>query len=441
MKIAVIGGGIAGLGAAWSLCRRHDVTIFEAEPRLGGHAHTVQVAAGAQVAAVDVGFIVYNEHNYPNLVSLFDLLDVATEKSDMSFGVSIDNAKLEYEGSLPGLLAQPTNLFNRRYRRMLRDIFRFFAEAEALLDRPDADDISLGDYLAREGYSDGFVYDHLLPMGAAIWSASYDEMSAFPASSFVRFFRNHALLEPGERPAWRTVTGGSHEYVTRLLDDFRGTVRTGARVDGIARNGESPVVICGGRREIFDAVVMACHADQTLAILADGATPAERHILSQFRYSANKGVLHRDPSLMPRRRRAWASWNFISDGPVAHDGAVFVTYWMNRLQNIAAPENIFVSLNPTRDIDPATVLGEFDYAHPQFDRFALAAQKSLPEIQGRDGIWFCGSYCGNGFHEDGLQAGLEVAAALGAPAPWRDNIVPISPARSAVKPPLLEAAE
>ena len=311
--------------------------------------------------------------------------------------------------------------------------------AKTLLDPPSDKNISLGEYLDREGYSKGFVNDHLLPMGAAIWSASCDDMLAFPAASFVRFFKNHALLEAGARPAWRTVAGGSCEYVSRLLDDFRGVLRSNAHVDRVVRKGQNLVVDYNGRIDNFDAVVLACHADQSLAILGDEASIEERRILSQFTYKFNKGVLHRDASLMPNRRRAWASWNFISDGLVAYDSPVFVTYWMNRLQNIESPNNIFLSLNPTRKIDSAAILGEFEYAHPQFNRASLMAQGALHTIQGQDGLWFCGSYCGNGFHEDGLQAGLEVAAALGAPAPWHNDIVPISPACMAVRMPPLEA--
>ena len=439
MKIAVIGGGISGLGAAWSLAFCHDVTLFESNERLGGHAQTVTFAEGSRNVSVDVGFIVYNDNNYPNLVALFDQLDVPTKSSDMSFGVSIDEGKLEYEGSLSGFFAQPGNLFKRRYWRMLNDMFRFFSEAKTLLDDPSDNNISLGDYLDREGYSESFINDHLLPMGAAIWSSSYDDMLTFPAASFVRFFNNHALLEAGARPAWRTVTGGSREYVSRILDDFRGLLRSSAHVDRVKRKGQNLVVESNIGHDNFDAVVLACHADQSLSILGEDASIAERQILSKFRYKSNKGVLHRDSSLMPKRRSAWASWNFISDGPVAFDSPVFVTYWMNRLQGIEFPENIFVSLNSTRPIDTTSILGEFEYAHPQFDRASLVAQDALHTIQGQDGVWFCGSYCGNGFHEDGLQAGLEVAAALGAPAPWRNDIVPISPANMAVRMSPLEA--
>ena len=433
MRIAVIGGGISGLGAAWSLAFRHDVTLFESNERFGGHAHTVTIPNKSMNVSVDVGFIVYNDRNYPNLVALFDKLDVATKPSNMSFGVSIDQGKLEYEGSLSGLLAQPSNIVKRSYWRMLRDIFRFFSEAEYLLAETSNNDISLGHYLDREDYSESFVNNHLLPMGAAIWSSSCEDMLKFPAASFVRFFKNHALLEPGARPAWRTVAGGSRKYVERLLDDFQGTTRPGAHVDRIVRESKNIVVESNGNQDNFDAVVLACHADHSLSILGDEASIAERQILSQFTYKTNKGVLHRDSSLMPCRRSAWASWNFISDGPVAFDSPVFVTYWMNRLQSLESPEDIFVSLNPTREIDKISILGKFEYAHPQFDRTSLAAQDVLHTIQGQNRVWFCGSYCGNGFHEDGLQAGLEVAAALGSPAPWRDDIIPISPASMAVR--------
>ena len=433
MKIAVVGGGISGLGAAWSLAFCHDVTLFESNARFGGHAHTVTVSDGPRNESVDVGFIVYNERNYPNLVALFDKLGVPTKPSNMSFGVSIDQGNLEYEGSLSGLFAQPSNIARRSYWRMLRDIFRFFSEAENLLDETSDNDISLGEYLEREDYSESFVNNHLLPMGAAIWSSSCDDMLKFPAASFVRFFKNHALLDFGARPVWRTVAGGSRKYVERLLDNFRGSTRPGAHVDQILRKSKNVVVVSNGAQDNFDAVVLACHADHSLSILGDEASIAERKILSKFTYNSNIGVLHRDSSLMPHRRSAWASWNFITDGPIAFDSPAFVTYWMNRLQSLESPEDIFVSLNPTRPINKTSILGQFEYAHPQFDRTSLAAQNVLHTIQGQNRVWFCGSYCGNGFHEDGLQAGLEVAAALGSPAPWRNDIIPISPASMAVR--------
>jgi predicted NAD/FAD-binding protein len=441
MKIAVIGGGISGLGCAWALAQRHGVTLFEVSDRLGGHAHTISVSDGTCEVDVDVGFIVFNEANYPNLVALFDALRVPTEKSDMSFSASIDDGTLEYKGSLPGLAAQPANLIKPRYWWMIFEMLRFFREAKKLLTEPDADTLTLGDYLRRERYSNSFVYDHLLPMGAAIWSATLPQMLEFPAVSFIRFLSNHALLEAGARPLWRTVSGGSKVYVQKLAKRFHGVIRLSTPVTAVRSCSVGAEVSSGAESEHFDAVVFACHADQALAMLGNDATEERRNLLSAFRYQPNRAILHRDPALMPIRRQAWASWNYLTTRGTDDEGAVFVTYWMNRLQNIETPKDIFVTLNPGRDIDPDRVIGSFDYMHPQFDMQALAAQKQLHRTQGRDGLWFCGSYCGNGFHEDGLQAGLQVAAALGAPAPWHSRVVPISPAAGVVAPTLWKAAE
>ena len=365
---------------------------------------------------------------------LFGALGVATEPSDMSFGVSLDGGRREYAGSLPGLLAQPANLARPDYWRMLRDVARFFRTAEALLYEPDAETLSLRDWLDREGYSRAFRDDHLLPMGAAIWSATLAQMLA---ASFVRFFRNHALLEFGGRPAWRTVSGGSRRYVERIAARLGDRLRLATPIRGIQRHAAGvDVTIADGAVERFDAVVLATHATRTLSLLGVQAREAEWAVLSAFRYQPNVAVLHRDRSLMPRRRATWSSWNYLADRQVGGDRAVCVSYWMNRLQNIVQPADLFVTLNPIRPIDPALELGRFAYDHPLFDTAAIAAQGRLPEIQGIGGVWFC-----NGFHEDGLQAGLEVAAALGAPAPWASEIRPVSPARHAVSPLLAEAAE
>ena len=429
MKVAVIGGGISGLGCAWCLSTCHDVTLYERKSQFGGHAKTVFLKDRENNIPIDVGFIVFNKRNYPNLVALLNHLGVQSEASDMSFSFSDRDQDFEYEGSLRGVLTQPKNLLNKRYRRMLLDIFRFFREAEQFLNNNDVSSLSLGEYLESEKYSDGFIYDHLLPMGASIWSAKCSDMLSFPAETFINFFKNHALLEPGSRPQWRTVSGGSVNYVENLLSTFAGTPELNCRVDSIGRDRDSLILSSNNKRTRFDAVVFACHADQALEILGEQATTTQRKILSSFRYAKNRGVLHRDPALMPKRRRAWASWNFISDSSVSSENidqtkSVCVTYWMNKLQNIESPENLFVTLNPTQLIEENKFIAEFQYAHPQFDHKALAGQRDLPKIQGQGGLWFCGSYCGNGFHEDGLRAGLEVADALGSPAPWVVDAMP-----------------
>ena len=429
MKIAVIGGGISGLGCAWCLSAYHSVTLFERDSQFGGHAKTVFLKNEDGHIPIDVGFIVYNQRNYPNLVALFNHLGVRSEQSNMSFSFSNREHDLEYEGSLRGFLTQPKNLLKKRYRKMLLDIFRFFREAEKFLDNKGSTSLSLKEYLEIENYSDGFIYDHLLPMGASIWSAKCSDMLSFPAETFINFFKNHALLEPGARPKWMTVSGGSANYVNNVLSTFAGIPKLNCRVDSIERDCDGLIVEANNKRTRFDTVVFACHADQALEILGEQATNAQRKILSSFRYAENLGVLHRDPALMPNRRRAWASWNFISDSGVSDENieqtkSVCVTYWMNKLQNIKSPENLFVTLNPTQLIEKNKIIDKFKYAHPQFDRKALAGQRDLPRIQGQGGLWFCGSYCGNGFHEDGLRAGLEVAKALGSPAPWFTGAIP-----------------
>ncbi len=434
MKIAVIGAGISGLGAAWALGRSHDVTLYEAANYLGGHSNTVDVPVNDRTIPVDTGFIVYNQPNYPNLVRLFEHLAVPVEKSTMSFSVSRHKGAFEYAGNIRGLLAQRSNLLRAGYWRMLRDALRFYREAPAILvDDAGQEELTLGAFLNQGGYSQAFVDDHLLPMGAAIWSASLDGMLAFPAKTFVRFFHNHGLLSYAGQPQWWTVSGGSREYVKRIVEDFSGEVLLATPVHDIERQAGEVIVRdrnAGQRR--FDHLVLACHADQALALLGRGASQTERDVLGAFRYETNRAVLHCDVRLMPKRRAVWASWNCISDGAFDRRQVVSLTYWMNSLQNIDRRLPIFVSLNPHREPAQELTAAEFSYDHPQFDRAALAAQGALPDIQGVARTWFCGSYCGYGFHEDGLQAGLKVAEALGAPAPWAKEVTPISPAAGAV---------
>ena len=423
LDIAVIGAGISGMACAWLLSQRHRVTLYEREGRLGGHSNTIDVRCGDTIVPVDTGFIVYNERNYPNLTQLFRHLDVPTEATDMSFGVSLDRGRLEYNaGDWLGLAAQPMNLLRPRYWRMLSDVLRFFRGAPALLDE-QGPGMSLGAWLARERFGRGFIDDHLLPMGAAIWSVPPREMLEFPARSFVQFFRNHGLLELLDRPRWRTVSGGSREYVRRLMEDSASSTRVAAAVTDLRRSGRDVVVTdrLGAVRR-FDHAVIAAHADEALTMLAD-ASSRERAILDAFRYQRNRAVLHRDAALMPRRRRAWAAWNYIAERP-AHadlDLSVSVTYWMNQLQNLDRRWPLFVTLNPIIEPRDELTIASFDYDHPAYDAGALAAQQELPAIQGLRQIWFCGSYCGYGFHEDGLAAGLAVAERFGVRRPWANE--------------------
>ena len=420
-RIAVIGSGISGLSAAWLLDKSADVTLFEAEGRLGGHANTVSVEQpGEATIAVDTGFIVYNERNYPNLVALLDHLGVETSASDMSFAASLRGGQLEYSGtSINGLFGQRSNLLRPRFWHMVRDVMRFYKKAPDLLNDPSLQTISLGEYLDANGYSLSFVDDHLLPMGAAIWSTTAADMRAYPLQAFIRFFVNHGLVQLADRPQWRTVKGGSREYVSRLMSQFKGTVVLNSQIAGLQRSEDGVKVLDrSGQLSSFDDVVIATHADQALTLLSD-ADAQERSLLGAFEYTRNAAVLHSDASLMPKRHNVWSSWNYLSEPNSTGAEQLCVTYWMNRLQNIDEKTPLFVTLNPSRAIDPAKLIRAFDYAHPLFDTKALDAQKQLWSLQGRRNTWFCGAHFGSGFHEDGLQSGLAVAEALGGiKRPW-----------------------
>ncbi|MDR6288472.1 hypothetical protein E9232_000979 [Inquilinus ginsengisoli] len=430
MRIAVIGTGISGLGAAHLLRSRAEIVLYDGAARAGGHANTVDVGQDGRQVPVDTGFIVCNQATYPNFLRLLGTLGVATEPTDMSFSFSAAGGRFEYAGdTLGGLFAQRRNAFRPAHYGMLRDILRFYREAPGHLDAGSAD-LTLGDLLAGGGYGSGFVHDHLLPMGAAIWSCPTAEMLRFPARSFIRFFANHGLLSVRDRPVWRSVPGGSRRYVEALTAPFAGSLRLGTPVASLHRTAIGVVVRdAAGQEDRFDQVVVATHADQALALLAE-ATPLEREVLGAFRFQGNDAVLHDDPALMPQRKRAWASWNYLSED--RRGGAVSVTYWMNRLQPLPGLRPVFVSLNPFRAPRPGSVLARIRYDHPVFDHRALAAQAAIGTIQGRGGIWFCGAWCGYGFHEDGLAAGIAVAEALGARRPWA--VEDMSPAAQHCRP-------
>ena len=442
-RIAVIGSGISGLSAAWLLSQRHDVCLYEADSRIGGHANTVVCQGPKGDVAVDTGFIVYNEAAYPNLVALFDYLDVPTAATEMGFAVSLDEGRIEYAGrGMAQIIGASRNLLDPEHWRMLVGIARFFRTA---LRRAEIlpDDVSLGTFLSAEGYGPAFIARHLLPMAGAIWSSAPEQMLNYPARSFLRFFDNHGLLQIRNRPKWRTVSGGSREYVRRLIDDSQFEIAMGQPVQRVVRHPSHVTIACAeGEQQDYDHVVIATHADQALNLL-DVATADERALLSAFGYTMNRTILHRDSRLMPRRRRLWSSWNYIGTSGTAQCA---ITYWMNALQPLATTADYFVSLNPAVEPAATSVLKTFDYAHPIFDARALAAQRHLWDLQGRQNTWFCGAYFGAGFHEDGLQSGLAVADALGgALRPWT---VPDPSSRIFTKPldhlpagPYAEAAE
>jgi hypothetical protein len=413
LSIAVIGGGISGLAAAWLLSRRHVVTIYEAGPKMGGHSNTIDW----QGTPIDTGFIVYNESTYPNLTALFRHLDVATKPSEMSFAASLDGGRLEYSGSsLAGLFAQKRNLVSPRFWTMLREILRFFRQAPR--DLGSIGEATLDAYLEASRFGPALREDFLYPMAAAIWSTPAAEVGAYPAESFIRFFQNHGLLRAIGQPIWRTVAGGAQVYVERMLRGVSGDIRVGSPVRSLRRRDDGVTVIDDkGEADSFDHVVIGAHADQALAML-DGPTARERECLGAFRYIPNHAVLHTDARAMPRARRAWSSWNYMS---ISHgeSRSLSVTYWMNRLQGIRDRPPVFVTLNPIQDLHASKVIHSQTYEHPAFDHLALATQKRLWSLQGGRRTWYCGAYFGSGFHEDGLQAGLAVAEALGGVRrPW-----------------------
>ena len=436
MRIAVIGSGISGLASAFLLQGYGDVHLFEKAARLGGHSHTVDAIFGDVAVPVDTGFIVYNPLNYPNLIALFDRLSVPNIETDMSFSVSLGGGQMEYEGSIRGLLAQPGNLLKGRYWSMLSDLVRFYKTAARQVDSgPDGE--TLGQFVARQGYGNAFVDDHLVPMGAAIWSATSNAMMDFPVLAFMRFMENHKLLNFIDRPQWRTVAGGSREYVKRIATNLGDRIHLKTDIVGLRRANGGVMVNLKGQGDVwFDKVVMAAHADQSLALI-DDATPLEHELLGAFGFQRNHAVLHSDASLMPKRRGAWAAWNYVSEAeaPASHAVAgdalqgetsppsdLCLTYWMNRLQSIDRAYPLYETLNPVRMPSAALVHGEFDYRHPVFDAKAIAMQPRLAEIQGQNGLFFAGAWTGFGFHEDGLKSAVAIAKTLGVEIPWETKV-------------------
>jgi len=412
-RIGIIGSGISGLSAAWLLHPHHDITVYEANEYGGGHSHTVDIEVGGNSFPVDTGFIVYNDQNYPNLSALFETLHVPTWKTDMSFAASLNDGALEYAGGTRGgLFAQKSNLVRPRYWSMLSELMRFYKNADRYRLEPEFAALPLRSLLKNENYSDAFIEDHLAPMGAAIWSSDSQEILDFPTQSFMRFFNNHGLDRLNDAPVWRTVKGGSREYVKKLSAGFSDRIRLSDAVQSVS----SRTVRTKSDEQTYDQILFACHSDQALKILHN-PTDEQGRILTNMRYRPNEVVLHHDENLMPKRKKAWASWNYLSKGDA--DGPPAVSYWMNRLQHVPTDTPVIVTLNPDRHINPSKIWAKFAYDHPVFDMAAEQAKSDIWAVQGQNGYWFAGAYLGDGFHEDGIQAGLFAAEQMsGLKRPW-----------------------
>ncbi|HXQ00606.1 MAG TPA: FAD-dependent oxidoreductase [Solirubrobacteraceae bacterium] len=411
MKIAIVGAGVSGMVAAHLLYPRHEIVVFEAGERAGGHANTVRVDTPEHTHHVDTGFMVFNDRNYPNFERLLGRLGVASQPSDMSFGVSDGLGDFEYNSASPnGLFAKRAHLITPWFHRMIADLVRFNRSARELLHGYD-EDISLGEWLERGDFSEAFVKRLIVPQVSAVWSAEPQQMSSFPARFLVEFFDNHGMLALTGRPRWSTVAGGSESYVRALVQPWRHCLRLGAPVQSIERQEDRVMVKShGGEAERFDEVVIATHSDQALALLAD-ASAREHQILGAMPYQSNEAVLHTDSSLLPRRRRAWASWNYhLTSTPT---GSATVTYHMNRLQSLSADRELCVTLNRTEAIDPARVIRTIPYAHPVYTINGIRARERRAEISGRNRTHYCGAYWGSGFHEDGVLSALAVGEHFG----------------------------
>ena len=413
-RIAVIGSGISGLTSAWLLRDKYDIHLFEAGDYLGGHTQTNDIEVQGKTYPVNSGFIVYNDWTYPKFIKLMQRLGVASEASDMSFSVKCERTHMEYNGhTLNSLFAQRLNFFNPRFLWMIREILRFNKQTRAeLADESISDSETLGSYLERNNYSDYFRRYYIIPMGAAIWSASEAMMMDFPVYFFLRFFNNHGMLSVDERPQWRVISNGARSYVTRMQQDFDANkVYLNCAVTRVERSEQGVAVHSSRGAEHFDEVIFACHSDQALSMLAD-PTPQEQEILGAIPYKMNDVVLHTDSSILPKKKGAWAAWNY-HIGTEKQD-TVALTYYMNRLQNFDdAPVHFCVTLNKTQDIDPSKILRTFRYAHPVFTLEGMAAQSRHAEISGHNHSHFCGAYWFNGFHEDGVRSALRVTEALG----------------------------
>jgi predicted NAD/FAD-binding protein len=413
-KIAVIGAGISGLLSAYLLSREHDVTLFEANEYLGGHTHTKSVQSGGKTYPVNTGFIVYNDWTYPNFIKLMTQLGVASEASEMSFSVRDENTGLEYNGtSLNSLFAQRSNILKPTFWLMIKDILRFNKQTVEMVENDTISDTqSLGEFVKEHGYSDRFVNHYIVPMGAAIWSASVDVMMEFPLKFFLKFFNNHGMLSVDNRPQWRVISNGSQSYIEPLIEPFKNNIHLNTPIAEVTRSSDNVIIkTVAGEIHEFDQVVFSCHSDQALSMLTD-ATQQENDILGAIPYQMNEVVLHTDRRLMPKRKLAWAAWNYHI--PQRLSEYAMVTYHMNALQNFDdAPDDFMVTLNRTAEIAPGKIIDKYDYAHPVFTMDGIAAQQRHNEINNKNRSHYCGAYWFNGFHEDGVNSALRVAKSFG----------------------------
>lgn len=418
MKIGVIGAGIAGLGAAWLLSKKHKVTLFEANSYLGGHANTVDLKISNSSVAVDLGFVVYNEKNYPNFSKLLSYLEVHTKKTSMSFSFSNPSQNIEYSSTLPwGPFVQPFNIFNKEYLYFLFEVKKFYQYAKSIMKSNLSDAVTIEDVLTKGNFSKFYTFNHLLPMASSIWSLPINDILAFQAGSFLKFYQDHGLLQFFRRPQWRMISNGSRNYVSNLLKQFSGKVRLSESVIEIKRKNNLIIVHTNTSKNYFDHVVLALHPNDILKIISD-ISEEEKRVISLFEYKKNSAYVHTDPKFMPKRKRAWSSWNYNSgyDNDIYKD--VPVTYWVNLLQKINCRENIFITLNPNQKIYKDYIIYETSYEHPVFNTKTVQARKHIESIQGTKNTWFCGAWMGFGFHEDGLVSGLNVAKKFGCYPPW-----------------------
>ncbi len=434
MRIGVIGSGIAGLASAYFLQRRHEVTLFEQDGRVGGHTNTVQVGGARGATPVDTGWIVYNSLNYPNLTALFAELGVATRPTRMSFGVSLRGGEYEWKGSdnLLSVFAQPSNLLRPGHWRLIAGILRLNRVCRARLRAGDLPAGALGEFLDAEGFGVELRSRYLLPMAGLIWSCSPRQAAQYPAADFMRFFEAHGLFTTLDQPVWRTVVGGSHSYVARMLEGFRGQLRLSQPVRELRREAGGVQVATASGSQRFDRVVCATHSDQALALLAD-ADPLEARVLGGIPYTESRCVLHTDESWLPKRRAAWASWNYLHARDEVHDQRICGSYWMNLLQGIDGPVNYVVTLNPPREIAREKIIYETTYHHPLYTAASVDTHALLPQLQGRRGVAWAGAWCGYGFHEDGLRSALQAVQALDAMClpPWAT--LAVTPAKAGVQ--------